>query len=118
MDFIELLQFSMGIEEKVPDADNVNWEAMLATAKKQSLAGVIYYGIGNLPKEQRPEKKLLLKWYMLAEKLGVRIEFIPVTDSYELDMDAWHELLKSTSPKLVSLTPVVIPFSTAQSTGL
>ena len=45
MDFIELLQFSMGIEEKVPDADNVNWEAMLATAKKQSLAGVIYYGI-------------------------------------------------------------------------
>ena len=69
MDFIELLQFSMGIEEKVPDADNVNWEAMLATAKKQSLAGVIYYGIGNLPKEQRPEKKLLLKWYMLAEKI-------------------------------------------------
>ena len=45
----------------------------------------------------------LVPWYMLAEKTGVRIEFIPVTDSFELDMDAWHALLKSTAPKLVSL---------------
>ena len=72
MNFIELLQFSMGISEKMPDTTETNWEAMLATAKKQSLAGVIYYGIGKLSKEQRPERKILLKWYMLAEKIKQR----------------------------------------------
>jgi len=72
MNFIELLQFSMGISKKVPDTTDTNWEAMLATAKKQSLAGIIYYGIGKLPKEQRPEKKIRLKWYVLAEKIKQR----------------------------------------------
>lgn len=69
MNFIELLQFSMGILEKVPDTTDTNWEAMFATAKKQSLAGIMYCGIEKLPKEQRPEKNILLKWYMLAETI-------------------------------------------------
>lgn len=72
MNFIELLHFSMGISEEVPETTETNWEAMLAVAKKQSLAGIIYYGIGKLPKEQRPEKKILLKWYALAEKIKER----------------------------------------------
>ncbi|MBR6089875.1 MAG: cysteine desulfurase [Anaerolineaceae bacterium] len=46
----------------------------------------------------------LVPWYMLAERIGIRIEFIPVTDEFEPDLDAWHKLLKETSPKLVSLT--------------
>ena len=69
MNFIKLLQFSMGISEEVPDTTDTNWEQMLAVAKKQSLAGIMYYGIGKLPKEQQPERKILLKWYMLAEKI-------------------------------------------------
>ena len=69
MNFIELLQLSMGILEKVPNSSDTNWEAMFTTAKKQSLVGIIYYGIEKLPKEQRPEKVILLKWYMLAEKI-------------------------------------------------
>ena len=72
MNFIELLQFSMGVSKEVPDTTETNWEAMLATAKKQSLAGVTYNGIRKLPKEQRPERKILLKWYMFAEKIKQR----------------------------------------------
>ena len=72
MKFIELLWFSMGISEKMPDTTDTNWEAMFAMAKKQSLAGVMYYGIGKLPKEKQPERRILLKWYMLAEKIKQR----------------------------------------------
>ncbi len=46
----------------------------------------------------------LVPWYILAEKIGIRIEFIPVTDSFELDMDAWYRLLKEYSPRLVSVS--------------
>ena len=40
----------------------------------------------------------LVPWYMLAEKSGVKVEFIPVTDEYQLDMDAWQDLLKRCAP--------------------
>ena len=46
----------------------------------------------------------LVPWYILAEKIGIRVEFIPVRDDFQLDMDAWHKLLKETEPKLVALT--------------
>ena len=50
MNFIELLQFSIGIAQKVPDADDTNWEEMYVTAKKLALTGVMYYGIRNFLK--------------------------------------------------------------------
>ena len=46
----------------------------------------------------------LVPWYMLAEKTGIRVEFIPVTDEFQLDMEAYQRLLKTTEPKLVSVT--------------
>ena len=46
----------------------------------------------------------LVPWYMLAERKGIRIEFLPVIDAFEPDMEAWHSLLKEREPKLVSLT--------------
>ncbi len=46
----------------------------------------------------------LVPWYMLAEKLGINVEFIPVTDDFQLDMDAFQVLLKRCAPKLVSVT--------------
>ena len=41
MNFIELLQFSMGVLDKVPETSDTDWEEMLRTAIKQSLTGVI-----------------------------------------------------------------------------
>lgn len=45
----------------------------------------------------------LVPWQILASERGVRLEFVPVTDDYLFDMDAYRELLKL-EPKLVSFT--------------
>ncbi len=45
----------------------------------------------------------LVPWQMLEAERGVRLEFVPVTDDYLFDMDAYRELLKL-EPKLVSFT--------------
>lgn len=46
----------------------------------------------------------LVPWYILAEKTGIKVEFIPVTDEFQLDLEAYQRLLKTTAPKLVSVT--------------
>lgn len=46
----------------------------------------------------------LVPWHMLAERIGIHLEFIPVTDDFQLDMDAWHELLRTKHPRLVSVS--------------
>ncbi len=46
----------------------------------------------------------LVPWYMLAEKIGIRVEFVPVTDEFRLDLDTYRSLLKNTNAKLVSIT--------------
>lgn len=43
----------------------------------------------------------MVPWQILAAERGVRLEFVPVTDDYLFDMDAYRELLKL-EPKLVS----------------
>ncbi len=45
----------------------------------------------------------LVPWQMLEAERGVHLEFVPVTDDYLFDMDAYRELLKL-EPKLVSFT--------------
>ena len=45
----------------------------------------------------------LVPWHILAEKTGVQLEFIPVTDDFRLDLDTYRELLKR-GPKLVSVS--------------
>lgn len=46
----------------------------------------------------------LVPWYMLAEKIGIRVEFVPVTDEFRLDLDGYRALLKNSNAKLVSIT--------------
>lgn len=69
MEFFELLRFSIGSTDKVSQDGEADWDALYEMAKKQSLTGVIYQGICRLAKEQRPEKKVLLKWYAKSEKI-------------------------------------------------
>jgi cysteine desulfurase / selenocysteine lyase len=45
----------------------------------------------------------LVPWHLLAAERGIRLEFIPITDSGYLDMEAYEQLLKQ-EPKLVSFT--------------
>ncbi|OQY31403.1 MAG: cysteine desulfurase, partial [Anaerolineaceae bacterium 4572_5.1] len=43
----------------------------------------------------------LVPWQMLVAERGVQLEFVPVTDNYLFDMEAYRELLKL-EPKLVA----------------
>ncbi|MBL6961720.1 MAG: cysteine desulfurase [Anaerolineales bacterium] len=45
----------------------------------------------------------LIPWQMLAAERNIRLEFVPVTEDYLFDMDAYRDLLKL-EPKLVSFT--------------
>ena len=45
----------------------------------------------------------LVPWQMLAAERGVRLEFVPVTENFLFDMDAYRALLEQ-GPKLVSFT--------------
>ena len=49
--------------------EEVDWEEMYEFAKKQTIIGVLFAGIEKLPKAQRPEKKLLMKWYAQTERI-------------------------------------------------
>jgi cysteine desulfurase/selenocysteine lyase len=45
----------------------------------------------------------LVPWHMLADELGLRLEFIPVTESGLLDLDAYRSLLEL-APRLVAFS--------------
>ncbi|HKK68427.1 MAG TPA: aminotransferase class V-fold PLP-dependent enzyme, partial [Bacteroidales bacterium] len=47
----------------------------------------------------------IVPWQLLAQRRGVGIKVVPVTDSGDLDMQAFSELLKA-KPRLVALTHV------------
>ena len=36
----------------------------------------------------------LVPWQILAEKTGIRLEFLPVTDEFLPDLEAWEKLLR------------------------
>jgi hypothetical protein len=75
MDFFELLRYSIGSQQKVVGTPSEEeWEFIHEIAKKQALTGLLYIGIKKLPKEMRPLKKLLLKWFAKSERIKKRNE--------------------------------------------
>lgn len=72
MDFFELLRFSIGADAQVRESDETDWEALHQLAKEQTLLGVMFCGIERLPKEERPQKRILLKWYAESERIKSR----------------------------------------------
>jgi cysteine desulfurase/selenocysteine lyase len=45
----------------------------------------------------------IVPWQLLAQRVGARVEYIPITDEGELDLDAYTRLLETAKPKLVAL---------------
>lgn len=65
---IELLQVALGIRDclsRIPSDDE--WGRVYKQAARDGIVGVLYGGIERLPKEQRPHKGLLIKWFGQAE---------------------------------------------------
>lgn len=68
--FFELIQVAIGSRESlssVPFAEE--WNAIYRMAVKQAVAGVCFYGVQLLPKEQieAMPKKMMVQWLALAE---------------------------------------------------
>ena len=70
--FFQLLRYSIGVESSFPKLMEDEWQVMYELAKKQSLVGVTFMGVSRLPVELRPPKRVMLNWYMLAEKIAKR----------------------------------------------
>jgi len=48
----------------------------------------------------------LVPWQILAAEIGFELDFIPVTDGYQLDMPVFYELLERRKPKMVAVSHV------------
>ena len=70
---IELIKVAIGKQDalsRVPTAEE--WVEILDFSVKHTLVGVMYSGVEKLPKEQRPQKQVLLNWYFTVEKVKER----------------------------------------------
>lgn len=65
---IELLQAALGIRNSLSHIpSDAEWGNGYKLAVRHGIVGVLYVGIERLPKEQRPDKELLLEWFGQAE---------------------------------------------------
>ena len=68
--FFHLLQISLGNEHMFPTPPTDDeWQELFDIAVRQTLVGITFHGVQQLPPEQRPPRALLLQWYMQAEKI-------------------------------------------------
>ena len=68
--FFDFLRFCIGSAKEIPDSlKEADWKELYAIAQKQTLLGVLFYGIQRLPKELAPEQKLLMQWMVMSEMI-------------------------------------------------
>lgn len=68
--FFDFLRFCIGSAKEIPDTlKEADWKKLYAIAKKQTLLGVLFYGIQRLPKELAPDAGLLMLWMGMAQKI-------------------------------------------------
>lgn len=65
--FFSLIRCGIGNEKALPYTPMPEqWHELFDIAKKQTLAGIAFAGIKELPQEQRPPKEILLQWFQLS----------------------------------------------------
>ncbi len=71
--FFDFLAYSLSGNRETPQFVNaIDWDEMYRIGSEQSLLGVLFCGISQLPKEAAPGRELLLKWYSAAEQIRRR----------------------------------------------
>jgi len=71
--FVELIQVALGKRTSlsvVPMPDD--WEQLFDLAQKQTLVGVCFSGIEQLPATQRPQREIIMQWYGLTRQIEER----------------------------------------------
>ena len=67
--FLQLLRFSIGASEQIPlPMSGDMWSGIYEMARQQSLLGILFDGIRNIP-DVGMDKKLLLRWYAASEQI-------------------------------------------------
>lgn len=46
----------------------------------------------------------IVPWQLAAQRTGAQVEYVPITDSGELDQAAYERLLETTKPRMVAMT--------------
>ena len=71
--FFELLQVAIGNRKELSQTPTPEeWRELYTLAQRQTLVGIAFRGIEQLPTEQRPPKQLLLQWMMATERIKAR----------------------------------------------
>ena len=75
--FFELLQIALGHRSGLSHIPSEReWRELFFISQKQALLGIVYAAIEKLPPVQRPERKFLLRWHMVAESVKKKNSFL------------------------------------------
>lgn len=67
---LELIQIALGNRQELSiTPSDQDWCAIYEESVRQTVVGICLAGIEKLPSEQRPPKKMLLKWIGIAEQI-------------------------------------------------
>ena len=70
MIFFELLQIAIGNRDRLSqNPTEERWEELFAQARRQAMVGIAFRGVEQLSEEQRPQRSLLMRWYMATERI-------------------------------------------------
>ncbi len=70
MQFFELLQIATGNRKELSQTPTQEeWRGLFVLAQQQTLVGIAFRGVEQLPETQRPPKTLLMQWYMATERI-------------------------------------------------
>ena len=68
--FFELLQVAIGNRTMLSCAPTAEeWRELYLLAQKQTMVGIAFRGVEQLPEAQRPPKALLMQWMMATERI-------------------------------------------------
>lgn len=75
--FFDLLKVATNRKERLSYAPSAEeWQGLYDSAKCQSLLGVTFSAVERLPEEQRPAKKLLLRWHAMTNRISERNKIV------------------------------------------
>lgn len=68
--FFELLQVAIGNRKMLTHTPTTEeWSELYTLAQRQTLVGIAFRGVEQLPEAQRPPKALLIQWMMATERI-------------------------------------------------
>ncbi|MBR2096801.1 MAG: nucleotidyltransferase family protein [Prevotella sp.] len=75
-DWIRFLQFCVNEDVVQPDSvEDIDWESLLLFMRKQSMAGVLMFGVSKLKNVKIP-RPILMKMFLFSEKVRKRNELL------------------------------------------